>query len=206
MCFTSPFNCRWYKCIIWSICSCVESNLVGSWMCHCFGQDMLLAVVSRAVQVYIGNFVVFISTTYIHHGPSEAAEEIDAFVQDFRLLHWHSWGVHSSGMLHSIGWQLVPSILGQPNIPYSVVQSSPKRNFVFLFLFRISPLCFNFQENLLKIFIFIHEYLCEKDEDCQPWECLVMPCHTIDMIWYCLAKLLQTWTCCSPWRWKKNCS
>jgi hypothetical protein len=26
----------------------------------------------------------------------------------------------------------------------------------------------------------------------------VMPCHAKDMIWYCLAKLLQTWTCCSP--------
>jgi len=49
-------------------------------MCDCFGQNLLLAVVSQAAQVYIGNFVVFISATCIHHGPSEAAEEINAFV------------------------------------------------------------------------------------------------------------------------------
>ena len=81
-----------------------------------------------------------------------------------------------------------------------------KRNFIFLFLFCISSPYLNLQEKLLKIFIFIYEYLCERVEDCQPWKCLVMPCHTIDMIWYCLAELLQTWTCRSPWRWKKNCS
>lgn len=41
----------------------------------------------------------------------------DARMQDIRLLPQCSWGLHSSGMLCSIGPQLVTDVLGQPTCP-----------------------------------------------------------------------------------------
>ena len=94
-------------------------------------------------------------------------------------------------------------------------KQSKKRNFNCWYVFCISfPLILIFRKTFSK-YLFIHNYLCEKDKVYQPWKFLVLQYHRCSMIWYCLSKFLvlqyhrcsmiwyclskflQTWTSCS---------
>jgi len=87
---------------------------------------------------------VFISATCIHHGPAGAVGGNECICARFQASVMAELRCSLFWMLRSVGWQLVTNILGQPIIPYSLVQSSPKEtsSSYFCFVFHLHILIY----------------------------------------------------------------